>query len=162
MQKWAQELDFGLYVVRNTFTPKQCADWHAALQLSLNDLAVKHGVRCVQLKGNAKILWYHTIQCVTGGCTCKYDYAATARNFVFPAEFVQPFPAVLDWVHSQHQVRRQNYFDQFVANVYSRASNQSINAHSDQNPLLGDTADILSLSMGSAGLFYWQPNDKKG
>ena len=80
---------------------------------------------------------------------------------MFKAEDTEPFQEVLDWVHSIHGVNRKDNFHQVVANSYSRARNQCIRAHTDQNDLLGETADILSLSLGAAGLFYCQPNDKK-
>ena len=77
---------------------------------------------------------------------------------MFKTDKVAPFKAVCDWLHDEHKVPRQEHFDEIVANIYSRPANQCIGAHTDQNPLLGETSDILSLSMGAAGVFFWHPS----
>ena len=59
MEGHAKDLGFGLYVVRNVLTPEQCADWHAALQGSIIARADQYGDRCVQLKGQARIVVPH-------------------------------------------------------------------------------------------------------
>ena len=88
----------------------------------------------------------------------QVDYEGTARNPVFKTDKVAPFKAVCEWLHDVHKVPRQEHFNEIVANIYSRPKNQSIGAHTDQNPLLGETSDILSLSMGAAGVFFWHPS----
>lgn len=77
---------------------------------------------------------------------------------MFNTDKVTPFKDVCDWLHDFHNVPRQEYFDEIVANVYSRQTNQYIGSHSDQNELLGATSNILSLSMGAAGVFFWHPS----
>ena len=51
-------------------------------------------------------------------------------------------------------VLRQDHFDEVVPNIYSRPADQYISAHTDQSHLLGETSDILSLTLGSAGVFF--------
>ena len=77
---------------------------------------------------------------------------------MFKVHEVSPFQSVHDWVHESHNVPRQQHFDEVVANIYSRQQNQCIGSHTDQNPLLGAESDILSLSMGAAGVFFWHPH----
>ena len=50
-------------------------------------------------------------------------------------------------------VLRQDHFDEVVPNIYSPPADQYISAHTDQSHLLGETSDILSLTLGSAGVF---------
>ena len=157
MEPRARQLNIGAYVVRDVLPPEQIADWHKTLVNSLHGIALNHGTRAVELKGKSA-LWYRTIQCTIDLCNCKYDYEGTARNPVFKTVQVAPFKAVCDWLHDEHKVPRQEHFNEIVANIYSRPKNQSIGAHTDQNPLLGETSDILSLSMGAAGVFFWHPS----
>ena len=77
---------------------------------------------------------------------------------MFKVHEISPFKSVCAWVHDSHNVPRQQHFDEVVANIYSRQQNQCIGAHTDQSELLGKTSDILSLSMGAAGVFFWQPS----
>ena len=49
-------------------------------------------------------------------------------------------------------------FDEIVANIYSREKKQCAGAHTDQSRLLGETSDIVSVSLGAAGVFYWRPS----
>ena len=51
-------------------------------------------------------------------------------------------------------VLRQDHFDEVVPNIYSPPADQYISAHTDQSHLLGETSDILSLTLGSAGVFF--------
>ena len=158
MEPRARQLNIGAYVVRKVLPPEQIADWHRDLTDSITDISITHGSRAVDLRGWRGPACYRTIQCASGRCTCKYGYEGTARNPVFKTERVAPFQNVCDWLHDAHRVDRQDHFDEVVANIYSRAANQCIGAHTDQTELLGETSDIVSLSMGAAGLFYWRPS----
>ena len=73
---------------------------------------------------------------------------------MFKVHEAPPFQSVHDWVHESHNVPRQQHFDEVVANIYSRPADQYISAHTDQSHLLGETSDILSLTLGSAGVFF--------
>ena len=64
-----------------------------------------------------------------------------------------------EWIHTAHNVPTQEHFDECVANVYSREHREYLPEHTDQNRLLGNTSDILSLTLGAAGVFYWKPSD---
>ncbi|MDA8583631.1 hypothetical protein N9L68_05340 [bacterium] len=77
---------------------------------------------------------------------------------MFKTDEVAPSTQVCAWIHGDHRVPRQQWFDECVANIYSRASDQCTGAHTDQNPLVGGTSDIVSLTLGSAAVFFWQPN----
>ena len=115
--------------------------------------------RAVDLKGDRKgSAFYRTIQCTSGGCTCKYQYAATGRHKLYNTKDIKPFEDVCDWLHQTHKMERKEYFDEIVANIYSRTENQYAGYHTDQSDLLGATSDIVSLSMGAAGVFFWRPS----
>ena len=158
MEPRARQLNIGAYVVRRVLPPEQIDDWHRDLTDSITDISILHGSRAVDVRGGRGPAFYRTIQCASGRCTCRYAYEGTARNPVFKTERVAPFQNVCDWLHDAHRVDRQDHFDAVVANIYSRAANQCIGAHTDQTELLGETSDIVSLSMGAAGVFFWHPN----
>ena len=144
-RKKNRDLNIGCYVVRGVLTSAQLAAWHQALTDSVAFIANKRGTRAVDLKGDRGGLpAYRTIQATTGHCTCKYAYAATGKHISYKVSDVQPFSEVCDWVHARHNVDRLNYFDEIVANVYSRAANQCAGYHTDQSELLGATSNILS------------------
>ena len=69
----ARELNFGAYVVRNVLKPVQLDTWHRALQDSMIQIINDSGTtRAVDLKGDRKgSAFYRSIQCTSGGCTCK-------------------------------------------------------------------------------------------
>ena len=155
----ARDLNIGCYVVRGVLTSAQLAAWHQALTTSLNHIADTVGSRAVDLKGSRPgPPVYRTIQCVAGKCNCKYAYAATSKHKVYKVSEVEPFSDVCNWLHGHHNVGHQNYFDEIVANLYSRAANQCAGYHTDQSELLGATSNIMSVSMGAAGVFYWRPS----
>ena len=159
----ARDLNIGCYVVRGVLTSAQLAAWHQALTNSVAFIANKQGSRAVDLKGDRSgPAAYRTIQCTIGSCTCKYDYEGTARNLVFKTDKVAPFKAVCDWLHDAHRVVRKDHFDALVANIYSRAANQCAGVHTDQSELLGETSNIMSVSMGAAGVFDWRPSSFAG
>ena len=159
MEPRARQLNIGAYVVRRVLPPEQIDDWHRDLTDSITDISITHGSRAVDLRGRrGGPASYRTIQCASGRCTCRYAYEGTARNRVFQTERVAPFQNVCDWLHDAHRVDRKDHFDAVVANIYSRAANQCIEAHTDQTELLGETSDIVSLSMGAAGVFFWRPS----
>ena len=100
-----------------------------------------------------------TFKCTGGPRTCKYHYEGAARGPQFNIDRTVPFAEATEWAHSFHKVPRQWYFDQCVANVYDRNEDQYIPFHTDQNPLLGKTSDIVSLTMGAATAFCYGPRD---
>ena len=108
--------------------------------------------------GRTKDAFYNTIQCVDGECNCKYDYCATGKHKVWKVSEYQPFRAASDWLHQEHNVALPDRFDEIVANIYSREKKQCAGAHTDQSRLLGETSDIVSVSLGAAGVFYWRPS----
>ena len=110
--------------------------------------ALQNGNRSVELKGSK--LWYRTMQCTSGACTCKYNYEGTARNPLFSIERATPFREATEWLHQCHKVPRQEHFNQCVANVYARSADQCIPWHSDKHDLLGKACDIVSLTFGAA------------
>ena len=154
----AQELNIGCYVVRGVLPPEQLEGWHQQLEDSLTAIGLQFGTRAVDLRGRSGPAAYRTIQCTSGKCTCKYDYAATGRHTLWKTKDVKPFSAVSDWLHDELEVERWLHFDEIVANIYDRGLNQCAGFHTDQNPLLGETSNILSVSMGAPGVFYWRPN----
>ena len=73
-----------------------CPWRHLALEDQLLALALQHGSRSIELKGGK--LWYRTVQCTSGSCTCKYGYEGTARNPVCRTERLSPFKDVDEWL----------------------------------------------------------------
>eukprot|EP00974_Lingulodinium_polyedra_P060524 5835199-Lingulodinium_polyedra.AAC.1 len=59
------------------------------MEHTLCDIANTRGNRSVEVKGSR--LWYRTMQCTSGSCTCKYGYAGTARNPVWNTDRTAPF-----------------------------------------------------------------------
>ena len=155
MEHHAQKLGFGSYVVRDVLPTDACDQFHTALEITLNNLALQTSVRSVQCKGKKQ--WHNTIQCTGGACACKYEYEGTARNPVYRIHDTEPCNELSEWLHADLAVPRQDYFDECVTNIYSRPSDQCIPPHTDQNPMLGPTADIVSLTLGAAGVFFWRP-----
>ena len=134
----ARDMNIGCYVVRGVLTSAQLAAWHQALTDSVFFIANTQGPRYVDLKGDRPgPPTYRTIQATAGKCTCKYAYAATARHKLFKTFEVKPFSDVCDWLHEAHNVGRLEYFDEIVANIYSRTLNQCAGYHTDQSELLG-------------------------
>ena len=154
----AQHYGFGGYVVRGALSLEQVSQWHDEMNRFMERYALENGNRSVELKGSK--LWYRTIQCTSGSCTCKYNYEGTARNPLFGIERVTPFRAATEWLHQSHKVPRQEHFNQCVANVYARQADQAIPWHSDKHDLLGKTGDIVSLTLGAASTRCWAPNEE--
>ena len=149
----------GCYVVRDVLTTAEQLQWHQDLSDSMTCIAERYGSRSVDLKGNRSgPRAYGTIQAVTGACTCKYDYHATSKHKVWKVSDFEVFRAASDWLHQEHNVASPARFDEIVANIYSREKNQCAGAHTDQSRLLGETSDIVSVSLGAAGVFYWRPS----
>ena len=82
MAQPAADHGMGAWVVRGAIGEEDTLEWHRQLIDSLTSIADRDGVRSVHLKGSRKV-WYCTIQCTPGGCTCKYDYEGTAKQNLF-------------------------------------------------------------------------------
>ncbi len=138
-----EQWGFGLYVVR------------AALDLQLHgeDLASMFhaaalGRRFVEAKG------------MDDSCTCKYLYEGNVRN---PHIKMLSVPAGSTFVHSFYakcNADPEHHLHQIVGSRYDKAMNQAIPWHSDQSDLLSRNTDIVSVSLGCAGLFCYMPNEK--
>ena len=131
LEELARRLGFGGSAVRTVLPEQQGSQWHDEMHRFMERYALENGTRSVELKG-AKKLWYRTIQCTSGSCTCKYNYEGTVRNPLFNKENVTPFRAATEWLHQSHKVPRQEHFNQCVANVYARQADQAIPWHSDK------------------------------
>ena len=94
-------------------------------------------------------------------CTCKYVYEGNVRNPLIKTSGV---PAVSNFLRSFYvkcNARSEHHFQQIIGNHYDRASNQSIHWHSDKSTLLSDNTDIVSVSLGCAGVFCYMPNERE-
>ena len=112
------------------------------------------------MQGKVKKPWRGTIQTVKGLCTCKAEYPGTARSLVLKTEGTAPLSWTSQWAHNILELPRPMHFDECVANVYDRQTDQHIPAHTDQSHLLGPTPVILSLTLGAAGVYFWKPNSR--
>ena len=149
----------GCYVVRGVLTSEQELGWHQALSNSMTYIAEMHGIRKVELKGHRSgPVVFRTTRCVSGRCICTYAYAGTARNGLWKVSDWKHFQDACDWLHNEHNVDWPDRFNEIVANVYSRPQNQCVAEHTDQSELLGATSNIVSVSLGAAGVFYWRPS----
>ena len=106
------------------------SQWHNAIEQFMTSYVLLNGTRSIELKGSK--LWYRTLQCTSGACTCKYNYEGTSRNPLFNIERTTPFKEATEWLHECHKVPRQEHFNQCVANVYDRQADQAIPRHSDK------------------------------
>ena len=86
IESQARQLNFGAYVVRKVVGHEKLAAWHKALADAMFLIMNQNGgsTRAVDLKGNRPgPAAYRTIQCTSGLCTCKYEYAATSRHKLY-------------------------------------------------------------------------------
>ena len=135
---------FGGFVVRGAICRDVADQYHAALNGDMQRHAMEKGLRAIQLKGSK--LWYNTIQCATGSCTCKYNYEGIGRHPLFKVSEVPSVNNLTQWLHNSYVPERQEHFNQVVANVYARELDQNIPWHSDHNSLLAENTDICSLT----------------
>jgi alkylated DNA repair dioxygenase AlkB len=153
---------FGLYVVRAALDPRLRAQEHASLFRGFKDAMERHAValgsRSVEVKG--KKLHYKTLQMTDDVCTCKYVYEGNVRN---PLIKMSGVPAVSDFLQSFYgkcNAESEHHFHQIVGNRYDKPTNQAIPWHSDKSALLSSNTDIVSVSLGCAGVFCYMPNEK--
>ena len=144
----AKHYGFGGYVVRAVLPTQQVSQWHDEID------------RFMHLQCRAQSV----MQCTSGLCTCRYNYEGsrdTFQNPLFKIECTSPFKQATEWLHQYHKVPRQEHFNQCVANAYARQADQAIPWHSDQTDLslLGETGDIVSLTLGAACTLCWAPNE---
>ena len=153
---------FGLYVVRAALDPRVPAEEHASLlsgfNIGLNYYAASLGSRSVEVKGRK--LHYKTLQMTDDVCTCKYVYEGNVRNPLIKTSGVPAVSNFLQSFYAKCNARSEHHFQQIIGNHYDRASNQSIHWHSDKSTLLSDNTDIVSVSLGCAGVFCYMPNEK--
>ena len=94
-------------------------------------------------------------------CTCKYVYDGNVRNPIFKASEVPTNSNFVQSFYAKCNATSELHFHQIIGNRYARASNQSIHWHSDKSSLLSDNTDIVSVSLGSAGVFCYMPNERE-
>ena len=86
IESQARRLNIGAYVVRKVVGHEKLAVWHRALADTMLLIINQNrgSTRAVDLKGDRSgPAAYRTIQCTSGLCTCKYEYAATARHKLY-------------------------------------------------------------------------------
>jgi hypothetical protein len=159
-EPFAQNLGFGLFVIRAAMEPDMAQGIQEKLQSHMEKIGLETGVRKIQAKANRGIHYYNTMQVVTGHCTCKYDYATTAKHPLFRLKDVPPLQTATSWLKEKCKAPPAQMFNEIVANVYSRNRNEAISWHTDKNCLLRKTTDIVSLSMGAPGIFCYQPDTR--
>ena len=126
----AKHYGFGGYVVRAVLPTQQVSQWHDPIDWFMVHCASEKGSSNVELRG--KTLWYRTMQCTSGLCTCKYNYAGSPymiQHPLFKIECTSPFKQATEWLHKSHKVPRQEHFNQCVANAYARQDDQSRQRH---------------------------------
>ena len=110
MEQHARTLKLGAYVVRGVVDIEQCDHWPRQLEHCLTNIANHHGDRSTTCKGS--VLWYRTVQSVSGVCICKYAYEGTARSALMKTERIELLNQVPDRVHTILDVPRQIQFDE--------------------------------------------------
>ena len=91
------------------------------------DYAYEHGVNSVRVKGRSnRTAFYSSIQAVLGKCTCKYDYAGTAKHKVvsLPNEQCRVLEETLDWLQAHDGPDQQFFFNEVIANMYMHESKE--------------------------------------
>ncbi len=152
-----------MYVVRAALDPRVPAEEHASLfggfNIGLNYYAASLGPRPVEVKGRK--LHYKTSQMTDDVCTCKYVYDGNVRNHIFKASEVPTVSNFAQRFYAKCNATSELHFHQIIGNRYDRASSQSIHWHSDKSSLLSGNTDIVSVSLGSAGVFCYMPNERE-
>ena len=158
LQHWGETLGFGIHVVRNAISPSQAAEFMGELDRSVANAAAtsirgNHGV-AVQCTGGTRC--YKTIQGTTGHCTCKSRFAGNAKHELYRVADVPALKSFEDWVNG-HDVSHNYRVNEVLGNIYSREDDEHINWHDDTDELYQTSTDVLSLSVGSPGVFCFQP-----
>ena len=106
---------------------------------------------------------YTTAQFIRGPCTCKYDYAGTAKHRVFQYGFgIEDGPSVIaevdQYFRNTFNLSGPSIPSMWVVNAYT--AEKYIDWHTDEAPLFGALdaeTEIVSLSLGPDGVFCIQP-----
>ena len=167
LQDSGEKLGFGIHVVHGAISQPQAAEFMGELDQGIAHTALNsvNHTRGVEVKGSRSGTKrrYQTIQGTTRGCTCKYDYGAVARHRVYPVAQVPALKSFNDWVN-RHNVSPMYYMNEVLANLYSREEDENIDWHNDMDKLYQTSTDVVSLSVGSPGVFCFEPrkNDEDG
>ena len=156
LEQIAREKGFGLYVVRSAVPAAEHGRWHRALEQAVLKLTEDKGERAVLIKGKRR--WYSSVQALTTHCTCTYEYSGTGRNPVYRVNDIQVLGETTAWLHKGRDAEDATLFNQIVANIYSRELGEYTPWHSDENSLLSEDTEIVSLSLGAPGIYCFCPN----
>ena len=155
--KYGAELGFGLYVVRGCLPSQMAADVQRDLRDLIASVSEAQGCRAVQVRGKGPA-HYQTLQVLLGNCICQYFYAASSRHQYYSVMEAPVLGALSQWLQQEHDCRTTDLFHQIVANQYSQALDEAVDWHTDANPLLAQSTDVIGISLGGPGIFCYQPH----
>ena len=163
LQDWGNELGFGIHVVHKAMKPSQAATLMGELERNVKSIAEtsvnRH--RAVEVKKTGTKRHYQAIQGTTGGCICTAKFGGDAKHHVQRVAKIPALKSFEEWVN-EHNVPPMYHVNEVLANIYSRKEDECIGWHDDMHELYETSTDVLSLSVGSPGVFCFQPrkNDK--
>ena len=152
-----EDLDFGIFVVRNAVPADLTEQWRDKLNQYFEDLR-GIGQNMARI-GNADD-YYSSVQAVQNPCTCLYKYDGT-KDSIRRFHHITDNPATavpFEWIHADVKMRKDDYMNLVVANGYDNERKQCIPWHSDSDVLFNERQEVVSISAGAPALFAWTPH----
>ena len=159
LEQHAKDHGFGLYVVRGVLERDVEETWTTYCERMFDQKSRENGG--TKLGVNKK--FDSTLQAVMNECTCKYNYAGTARHVVVQLRedehngVCEVMSKSMEWVNDKLGLERSLEFNELVTNQYDIEKEEYAPWHTDKNPLLGRESLIVSLTLGAPGVFCFAP-----
>ena len=159
LEQHGKDHGFGLYVVRGVLERDVQETWTTDCHRMFERKSRENGG--TKLGTNKK--FYSTLQAVVNECTCKYNYAGTARHVVVQLRegehngVCEVLSKSMEWVNDKLGLERSLEFNELVTNQYDIGKEEYTPWHTDKNPLLGRESLIVSLTLGAPGVFCFAP-----
>ena len=157
---YGAEHGFGLYVFRNAYEDVKSQAAHVNLETMFRGLATteERQQRSVTV-GSKATGFYKSVQAVSNDkCKCLWKYAGAEKHRLYNVAQFKGLHDPLQWVQALGEGSGVVPFNQILSNLYEVASDDKIPAHTDSNPLLNESTEILSLSLGAPGVFCFEPD----
>ena len=127
LEQHGKDHGFGLYVVRGVLERDVEETWTTYCERMFDQKSRENGG--TKLGGNKK--FYSTLQAVMNECTCKYNYAGTARHVVVQLRedehngVCEVMSKSMEWVNDKLGLERSLQFNELVTNQYEAAYSPS-------------------------------------
>ena len=148
-----------IHIVGSAVTEQKASQYMVSINDAMASIrnASHRQKRIVDVQGSAKKRWYCCIHACANKCICKYDFEGTSRHDVYKIDEIDVFREVSDWFHGFGDVAELHRINELLANAYSRELDEAIDWHSDIADLYENSTDVVSLSVGSPGVFCFSP-----